>query len=495
MKPNYIDKLKKLTVDKRTYFHDAGAEISLQNLKLMRIISVAATLLVAFFIVFTPYIIDNWAVSPVYICFLVSLAVYSVLVFMAYIKKLSNVHLITLMCLFQNIMLMAFMILIDVIPYPSASCIFTPMFLAICPTIFILPFSIIHSFLVGSAALFIVLTHLYKGPAVASIDTFQALVGVAVGFVLSIIITSIRVSEYRAKADFRNLTQVDSLTQLLNQTTSETTIKAYLNTRDISQDCAMFLIDMDRFRSFNETIGRDASDKILYEAAQIIRRMFPSNAILGRIGGDRFVILDKKIASSDAATWKAYDVQKAIGQIHPVNSAFNVNCSIGIAYTTGSFAAYDTLRRLSEDALYSAKRFEPSHCSLQAASSIRASRKQYMLIVDDMKINREVIALSFQNEFDILEATSGQEALSMLSHYNDQIAVVLLDLFMDDINGYDVLKFIKKRDHLGHIPVIVITSDNASEAKALSEGADDMIRKPLDPDVARLRIQKAIRKK
>jgi putative two-component system response regulator len=116
-----------------------------------------------------------------------------------------------------------------------------------------------------------------------------------------------------------------------------------------------------------------------------------------------------------------------------------------------------------------------------------------ILIVDDMEINRSILAERFRNEFEILEAADGLEALSIMNQ-NDNISAVLLDLVMPKMNGIEFLRKLHELGKTDHTPVFVITAENAEQtlAEAYDLGAVDVITKPFMMNFVRRRISNVI---
>lgn len=119
--------------------------------------------------------------------------------------------------------------------------------------------------------------------------------------------------------------------------------------------------------------------------------------------------------------------------------------------------------------------------------------KATILIVDDVEINRTVLAEIFKNDYNILEADNGLLAIEMINGHMG-ISAVLLDLIMPGINGLEVLKEMKKSGKTETIPVFLITA--AESQKALMEGyelgAVDVIIKPFMPNFIKCRINNVI---
>ncbi len=117
-----------------------------------------------------------------------------------------------------------------------------------------------------------------------------------------------------------------------------------------------------------------------------------------------------------------------------------------------------------------------------------------VLIVDDQNINRVILKNLLENDYELLFAENGQIAMQQLEDHYEDIAVVVLDIVMPVMDGYEVLKAMKADDNYSKIPVVVITiMDNySSELKAVELGAVDFISRPYEPEIVRLRIKNTI---
>ena len=112
--------------------------------------------------------------------------------------------------------------------------------------------------------------------------------------------------------------------------------------------------------------------------------------------------------------------------------------------------------------------------------SKQLKKPQLVLIVDDQEINRDVLGMILEDDYDILYASNGREALQMIEEYRDSLSVVLLDLIMPEMDGFKVLDCVRNDELLKTIPIIVLTAERNAELKALEMGAADFITKPFD---------------
>ena len=120
--------------------------------------------------------------------------------------------------------------------------------------------------------------------------------------------------------------------------------------------------------------------------------------------------------------------------------------------------------------------------------------QKQILIVEDNSLNREMLVEILKEQYSILEAENGQEALDILKRCGDSIALILLDVMMPVMDGFTFLDQMKADENFSLIPVIVTTqsSDEDDEVAALSHGATDFVPKPYRPQVILHRVASII---
>ncbi len=117
-----------------------------------------------------------------------------------------------------------------------------------------------------------------------------------------------------------------------------------------------------------------------------------------------------------------------------------------------------------------------------------------ILIADDAEINREILKDIFEEQFTVLEAANGEEAVQLIEDNKEELAVVFLDLIMPIQNGLDVLEYMTKMHYMDFLPVIMITGESTPESdeKAYEYGVSDIINKPFSPRVVMRRTMNII---
>ena len=120
-------------------------------------------------------------------------------------------------------------------------------------------------------------------------------------------------------------------------------------------------------------------------------------------------------------------------------------------------------------------------------------KQKHILIVDDVTTNLKMAADVLQDTYRLSMAKSGMQAIEFLKKAKPDL--ILLDIIMPEMDGYETLEAIKSNPETASIPVVFLTVDNQrkSEIKGLKMGAMDFIHKPFEPDVMKSRIEKILK--
>ena len=121
------------------------------------------------------------------------------------------------------------------------------------------------------------------------------------------------------------------------------------------------------------------------------------------------------------------------------------------------------------------------------------NRQLTMLIVDDMEVERISFAEIFKDEYQILEAENGKQAMEQLEQ--QKVHIVLLDLCMPVMDGFEVIREMKQQEKYADIPIVAKTAiDEKTEVQALEAGADEYIFSPCDPAIVKKRVRNLVEK-
>ncbi|MDD3570649.1 MAG: diguanylate cyclase [Lachnospiraceae bacterium] len=155
----------------------------------------------------------------------------------------------------------------------------------------------------------------------------------------------------------KNKAEQDMLTGMYNRNTFEgMTKKALADRRNTTFLSAFMVIDIDNFKSINDTMGHDCGDEAIKLVANALRLAFRANDILGRLGDDEFVVFMNRVVTPEDVEKKAEIVCETIRNI--VSKKYHdlkITVSVGVAITTEDVKTFDMLYKKADDALYVAK--------------------------------------------------------------------------------------------------------------------------------------------
>ena len=126
--------------------------------------------------------------------------------------------------------------------------------------------------------------------------------------------------------------------------------------------------------------------------------------------------------------------------------------------------------------------------------SDRNDTKQTILIVDDSELNRAILYEILKDDF-IYWKPNGQECIDYIKQYGSGISLILLDIIMPEIDGFDVLQWMEQEKWLDDIPVILISSEDSANIinKGFCDGASDYIKRPFDYRIVYRRVYNIIK--
>ncbi|MBX7151743.1 diguanylate cyclase [bacterium] len=159
--------------------------------------------------------------------------------------------------------------------------------------------------------------------------------------------------------NFMKLTYIDALTAVYNRRLFDERLPIEINrTKRYTQPLSLVMIDIDFFKSFNDTYGHRAGDFVLSAIGQHLRKSLRTQDFVCRYGGEEFAIIMPMTKGSDAAMVMSRiraDLQERYFYSPYDDMDFNVHISVGVAQYPDDAADYDSLVRAADDALYEAK--------------------------------------------------------------------------------------------------------------------------------------------
>lgn len=263
--------------------------------------------------------------------------------------------------------------------------------------------------------------------------------------------------------------------------------------RSARMNAGVAMIDLDDFRVFNDTCGRHAGDLALGAVAAAIRGGIRSTDELVRLGCDKFVAVMPNIPSDDFARRLRHVSDAVHATIVPGHEHVSLTACVGGVRINGETVDEGVNRAVQ---LLSHAKAKPGTVVTDSdAIETFQSEKPSVLIVDDSEMNRIILNEMLKDEYRVLEADNGRTALDLVDRYGDELSLVLLDIIMPGMNGFEVLGELSRRTVADSLPVIMISSEDSDDVvlRAYELGASDYINRPFNARVVRRRVSNTIR--
>ena len=282
----------------------------------------------------------------------------------------------------------------------------------------------------------------------------------------------------------------DPLTEIYNRRYFEDEI------RDMQNPAGVAMIDLDDFKLYNDIYGHDMGDRVLRTVADAINHCIRKTDKLVRYGGDEFLLILPNMVRG-TLRGKLLQIQEAIQNAKiPECSRLRLTASIG-----GVLSENETIDEAIERAdhlMYKAKDHKAmvvTECDKKMPDDEETKNKPRIMIVDDSEFNRAILSEILQEDYEIVEAESGREALHKLGEYGLGISLVLLDIIMPEMDGFEVLKHMTEEDWISNVPVIMISSEDSENyiRRAYEMGVTDYINRPFDANIVYQRVSNTVK--
>lgn len=304
------------------------------------------------------------------------------------------------------------------------------------------------------------------------------------------------VNRYEAKiAEIRRENSIDALTGVYNRNYYEK------NIRGASLQGFVAMLDLDNLKLCNDHFGHSAGDSVLKKLAEVIKAELRSGDKLIRFGGDEFLLLAQDCPDDEFEQLLLRIQTKVSEAAVPGFPGLSLSVSIGGTRVAGSSSSEAVMR--ADQMMYMAKahknlvitdRFMLQNGKDGIARLEKEQVLQQILIVDDSDMNRAMLREILKDNYSILEAGNGVECLSCVEHMGSSLSLILLDLNMPEMDGFEVLAELSRLGYMDDIPVIIIsgTDSTADICRAYDLGATDYIHRPFNTQVIYRRVSNTI---
>ena len=207
----------------------------------------------------------------------------------------------------------------------------------------------------AASTVFLIWMYYVKPYEVWTVDLVNVIIYTTAGIFLNVIANSVRIREFVLARKINIQKDTDDMTGLRNKGALTREINAFLE--DVTKDCGILLVlDVDKFKSINDTYGHDVGDSVIIQFGDFLKSIFKDGEIVGRFGGDEFIVFirdtkDMELAEKIAASV----VTGATEHIRVPDAERRVHVSVGVAIYRGLEANYSEIFKKADIALYEAK--------------------------------------------------------------------------------------------------------------------------------------------
>ncbi len=258
------------------------------------------------------------------------------------------------------------------------------------------------------------------------------------------------------------------------------------------------LLDLDDFKVCNDTYGHSVGDLALKTAARAIRACMRDPDTLIRYGGDEFLLILPGVSGDYLPVILEKIRTEVSAAAIPGYAHIHLSVSIGSVTRETDETMESTVQR-ADKLMYRAKEHKHSVVSVRVDAALpdpgAVQEKAQILVVDDSVINRAMLSAILGEDYRILEAADGKQGLELLQRSAGEIALVLLDINMPVMNGFEVLHALNDSHAIEDTPVIMISCEDSTAAirKAFELGASDYVSRPFDAKIVYQRVFNTIK--
>ena len=253
------------------------------------------------------------------------------------------------------------------------------------------------------------------------------------------------------------------------------------------------VLDLDDFKLVNDTLGHHAGDVAIKTAVDVLRGCIRSSDMLVRYGGDEFVLVIPGI-SADVFARKLHDMGDKLAET-PVPGYESINLTISIGGVLSEGRTVEEAVHQADGLMYKAKGRKNLVITDSDDLDPYEFHKPLLLVVDDSEMNRLILSEMLKDQYEIIEADCGEAGIACLAQHGSGVSLVLLDIVMPGVDGFDVLSLMSRNGWIDDIPVIMISSEDSDDTvlRAYELGASDYISRPFDSRIVRQRVSNIMR--
>ena len=292
---------------------------------------------------------------------------------------------------------------------------------------------------------------------------------------------------------YKNELYRDPLTGVYNRRYYEDNIK------DLNENSGVAMIDLDDFKLYNDSYGHNAGDMALETIVSAIKKCIRSSDKIIRFGGDEFLLVLPGI-HNNIFNKKLQQIRTRIKEVK-VDGYSKIRLSVSIGGVMTHNETIESAMHRADKLMLQVKSHQKGMVVTEENefgvidNESEVKDRQCVLVVDDSYMNRMILTEMLKSDYEIINASSGEECLEIIEKYGTGIDIILLDIVMPGMDGFEVLNYMNNNNWIEDIPVILISSEDSNQyiRRAYEMGVSDYISRPFDAKVVYQRVLNTIK--
>lgn len=289
--------------------------------------------------------------------------------------------------------------------------------------------------------------------------------------------------------------QIDEMTHLFNKITTEKMVTSVLS--EFSQKKqALIVVDIDNFKSVNDILGHKVGDHIICVVAGVLSSLFRNIDIIGRIGGDEFVVLMRNVPDYNVVTKKAAQLIDLFENKEGLSIPENISVSVGIAFSDDNDRTFSDLFSKSDQALYMSKKCGKACFSIYGMEYDNQNQIKEIILLSDSRNIASTLEYALPNFVKIKNVKNLVQIDELFNTEKNVVAGIYIDtseLYENELEQF--WNDIKKKKWIGKYPITAICKEG--EIKQMryavtTDGIYDMVLSPIDAGMIKRRVRKYV---
>lgn len=286
--------------------------------------------------------------------------------------------------------------------------------------------------------------------------------------------------------------EIDEMTKLLNKATAEKMAKQILEEYP-DENHAILMIDIDNFKNVNDSLGHDVGDHVISVVAGIISMQFGGSDIVGRIGGDEFMVFMKNVEDREEARRKAQNIVDVFCKKENLSIPDCVSVSIGMAFSDESGIEYEPLFKKADEALYVSKEKGKScYTEYSKIGQITFEDSHTILVWTKCRNLLSTIELIFRQPLQVESVSSIEELCDLYQKKKQQTIAIYVDVSETLDDGEEMWKLLSNQPWAKSMTIVAVCHEgNMSQVKnsVLAGLAADLLFAPLEQGQLKRRLR------